>query len=377
VTDIVVFSLERWDGVWRRNQHIVHRLIRNDPALRVLFVEPPRDPLHELRSRRPPHVGSGLRIIDGYDGRLLAYEPTKWLPRAAPGGLAALEREARRGIRAAAVNPDVMWVNAPQWARYATEHAVPTIYDITDDWTLAKRGRRSTDVTIQDDRRLIQRSDAVVVCSTQLQTSKGAIRAVNLIPNAVDLDAYRVEPARPSELPAGPVALYAGTLHEDRLDVSLTATLADSLESVGASLVLVGPDALSSRSREILGAKRAITWVGAVDSVRVPSFLMSADVLIVPHVVTPFTESLDPIKLYEYLAARRPIVSTPVAGFRDHPGVTVPAEGEFARVVADLAAPRRRSETRVDMPDWAARAAAFREVIDSVLATSGATGEPA
>ena len=36
-----------------------------------------------------------------------------------------------------------------------------------------------------------------------------------------------------------------------------------------------------------------------------------------PTSVTSFTESLDPIKVYEYRAAGRPVVSTPVAGFRD------------------------------------------------------------
>lgn len=375
MTDIVVFSLEKWDGVWRRNQHLVHRLMRNDPALRVLFVEPPRDPLHELRSRRTPRLGGGLRVIDGYDARLLAYEPTKWIPRAAPWGLAALEREARRAIRLAGVKPDVLWVNAPQWARYATDRAVPAIYDITDDWTLATRGRRATEVTIQDDLRLMKRSEVVVVCSAQLQTSKSAIRDVTLIPNAVDVEAYRVGSERPSELPVGPVALYAGTLHEDRLDVGLTALLADLLEAAGASLVLVGPNALGSESREILGAKRAITWVGAVDSARVPSFLMSADVLIVPHVATPFTESLDPIKLYEYLAAGRPVVSTPVAGFRDHDAVSIGEGEEFVRKVVDLVAPRRRSETRADVPDWGARATAFREVIDSVLESAEGNAE--
>ena len=46
-------------------------------------------------------------------------------------------------------------------------------------------------------------------------------------------------------------------------------------------------------------------------------YLQHADVLVVPHVVTSFTDSLDPIKLYEYQAVGRPVVSTPVAGFRD------------------------------------------------------------
>ena len=43
------------------------------------------------------------------------------------------------------------------------------------------------------------------------------------------------------------------------------------------------------------------------------------DVCIVPHQRTEFMESLNPIKLWEYLAAGKPIVSTDVAGFRDYP----------------------------------------------------------
>ena len=39
-------------------------------------------------------------------------------------------------------------------------------------------------------------------------------------------------------------------------------------------------------------------------------YLQHADALIVPHVVDAFTDSLDPIKLYEYQAVGRPVVST-------------------------------------------------------------------
>ena len=57
--------------------------------------------------------------------------------------------------------------------------------------------------------------------------------------------------------------------------------------------------------------------LGPREHTAVPAYLTNADVLVVPHVVTPFTDSLDPIKVYEYLAAARPVVSTPVAGFRE------------------------------------------------------------
>ena len=57
-------------------------------------------------------------------------------------------------------------------------------------------------------------------------------------------------------------------------------------------------------------ANRIVCWrrrpnvhlLGARPYEDVPAYLQHADVVIVPHRVSPFTESLDPIKAYECLA---------------------------------------------------------------------------
>ena len=54
MTDLVVISLEVWDEVWRRNQHLIAGLLRTGRVDRVLFVEPAVDIVHDLRSRRRP-----------------------------------------------------------------------------------------------------------------------------------------------------------------------------------------------------------------------------------------------------------------------------------------------------------------------------------
>ena len=62
MTDLVVVSLERWDDVWRRNQHLVAGLLQRDPDLRVLFVEPPADPAaRRASSAAGPPVGRTRR----------------------------------------------------------------------------------------------------------------------------------------------------------------------------------------------------------------------------------------------------------------------------------------------------------------------------
>jgi len=92
---------------------------------------------------------------------------------------------------------------------------------------------------------------------------------------------------------------------------------------------------------------------------------------LVPHVVTPFTDSLDPIKLYEYQAAGRPVVATPVAGFRDvvDERVTVVDQEAFVSAVVDAVthpAPveeRRSDPERAADADWSRRVDQVAEVL--------------
>ena len=61
VTDLVVVSLERWDDVWRRNQHLVAGLLAGDPelagAVRRAARGPDARPRARRRSAEPGHVG--------------------------------------------------------------------------------------------------------------------------------------------------------------------------------------------------------------------------------------------------------------------------------------------------------------------------------
>ncbi|WP_265447928.1 glycosyltransferase [Flexivirga meconopsidis] len=327
--DLVVISLEAWDEVRRRNQHLIDGLLGADPGLRVLFVEPAQDPLHAARRRRAPRRGRGLRPAGPSDSQhwqhLWLLEPTKWLPRRiAPESDGRWARHVVRTARRIGFDRPVLWVNAPDGAALLRLTSWPTLYDITDDWLAARRSPRELARLAANERTLLAEAAEVIVCSPQLQRVKGRDRRVELVPNAADLAAYAGPLPAPTDLPAGPVVLYAGTLHTDRLDVDLVRATAAELAAV-ATVVLVGPDALDPASRASL-AGAGVAILGARAASSVPGYLLHADVLLVPHVVDDFTAALDPIKRYEYEAARRPVVSTPVAGFVDSPAATI-AEG--------------------------------------------------
>lgn len=367
MTDLVVMSLEAWDEVWRRNQHLVAGLLRTDAALRVLFVEPPADPTHDLRSGRRPSVARGLReVTDVATGRLFTLQPVKWLPRRLDS--AADERLARAVMRAAeslGMRHPLLWINDPGAVAVAELSGWPTLYDVTDDWLAADRPDSERRRAAANETRLLELAGEVVVCSPELSRRKGATRPVTLIPNGVDAESYRRPMPRPGDLPDGPVALYLGTVHPDRIDVDLCEATARALGRAG-TLVLVGPNLLGPEATTRLGDAGA-RLLGARPRGEVIAYLQHADVLVVPHVVTGFTDSLDPLKLYEYQAVGRPVVSTPVAGFRDadDPRITI-AEGDaFPAAVAAAVPAATRFPDGADgsVADWSERVAAMAAVL--------------
>ncbi|SDM42065.1 glycosyltransferase [Microbacterium azadirachtae] len=366
MTDLVVVSLERWDEVWRRNQHLVSGLLRDDPALRVLFVEPPDDPLYALRRGARPEFGRRPRAISG---RLHAIRPVKWLPRRIDP--AADERIERAVVRAAArlgMTDPVLWINDPRAAGLARRTGWRTLYDLTDDWLAADRPTAETRRIREGEEWLLAHATAVVACSAELVRRKRPGRAdIALVRNGVDVAAYRAPHPRPHDLPSGSVALYLGTLHRDRLDVDLCVRTAAALGG-SATLVLVGPNALDDADTARLHEAGAVV-LGARPRDAVIGYLQHAEVLLVPHLVTAFTESLDPLKLYEYQAVGRPVVATPVAGFREAAGdrIRLADADEFAavtlRTLADAAESPDSGPDPVAAADWSQRVAEMRAVL--------------
>jgi teichuronic acid biosynthesis glycosyltransferase TuaH len=362
---IVVCSLEEWDEVWRRNQFLADRLLRRHPELRILFVEPGADPLHDLMRRGIPRAPR-LRSLDR-ERRLRTFRPLKPLPRrAGPAADAALQWQVRLAARALGFDRPLLWLNDVTYAPLIGGTGWPTVYDITDDWLLAPGSERERVRLRRLDELALRDAAEVVVCSPGLARSRGAFRPVTLIPNAVDVDHFRKPQERPSDLPPGPVAIYLGLLHEARLDIELVVALARAMES--GTVVLVGPDSLSSSSRALLAEQANVRLLGPRPYAEVPAYLQHADVIVVPHLVTEFTESLDPIKAYECLAVARPVVATPVAGFRElRESMTVVERDEFVRAVREAVAGANAQQPADGIPTWDDRAQAFAEVLERAI----------
>jgi glycosyltransferase involved in cell wall biosynthesis len=369
---LVVCSLEAWDQVWRRNQLLVRELLAADPDRRVLFVEPAFDALHERRHPSGRVRLRGLVPLEGH-GRVVRFEPVKWWPRlVGPFADASLRRQVTRAAARLGFERPDLWINDPSYAGLVRDTGWPATYDITDDWTRAAASPRARRRVRANERRLFADCGSVVVCSPGLAVSRRPARPdLVVIPNAVDVEHFRAPRPRPVDLPdpaEGPVAVYVGTLHTDRLDVDLVVRLAT--ERPDLAVVLVGPDSLDADAAARLATRPNVHRLGARAYAAVPGYLQHADVVIVPHVVTPFTESLDPIKAYECRAVGRPTVATPVAGFRSlgPPVVCAPAESfvaEVGRVLAEPPALGPGPGPGPELAGWADRARQFAAQLEA------------
>ncbi|HJQ51007.1 MAG TPA: glycosyltransferase [Gaiellaceae bacterium] len=364
--ELVVCSLEPWDEVWRRNQFFTEILLQRNPDLHVLFVEPPVDPLFELSRRRRPSLPRFRSITP--DRRLVAFRPLKPFPRRlGPQTDWSLRAQVRLAARLSGFSEPTLWINDLTYAPLIGSTRWPAVYDVTDDWLAAPFPHRELERLQGLEETALEHARAVVVCSPSLEASRGRVRPVVLVPNGVDAEHFRRPRPRPVDLPQAPAAVYVGSLHESRIDIGLVVDLARSLRSV--RFVFVGPISLGPEALRQLVAEPNVALLGSRTYDDVPGYLQHADVIIVPHLVNEFTESLDPIKAYECLALKTPTVATAVAGFRNYQTELNVVEREaFATRVADvLAEPTSRSH-ELEPPAWQERAIAFERVLAQAAA---------
>ncbi len=326
--DLIFVSMENWDDVWRRNQFLCAGLARRFPECKILFVGLPINVTNDIRRRRLPKWKEADRTVSGLPPITLT-RPLKLLPDTLGWGRRLNEALFRRHVRAAGrrlgMQSPILWLNPHSAVHMAGQMGESQVlYDITDDWTTLTQSPALTALTTAQDAALCRCADAVVVCSERLYEMKqGLAKHLYLIPNGVDADHYQsvLDGDGPLTPPANawarPVLGYTGTIHPDRVDVPLVEAVARRFPA--GTLALVGPNMLSEEDQRTLAACGNVVLTGPVSYTKVPEIMRAFDVCITPHRVTPFTESLNPIKLWEYLAAGKPVVATPVAGFRDYP----------------------------------------------------------
>jgi glycosyltransferase involved in cell wall biosynthesis len=140
--------------------------------------------------------------------------------------------------------------------------------------------------------------------------------------DGVDLDQFSAqtpahEARRHLALGPGPLAIYAGHLYEHR---GIEEIFEAARMLPGVTFLLIGgwEHDISLRRQQVQRqGLHNVTIAGFVPNARIPLYLHAADVLLMPYCDSESKNGIrSPLKMFEYMAAGRPIIATDVASIR-------------------------------------------------------------
>lgn len=386
---LVVFpdlgSWLHWEqtGIPRRHGRLLRALQKQVEVERILVVEPAYPVLKGLLDPHRYRLQSGHVVwkrlgacVRKVEDKILALE---W-PAIPPSRLRSTRSVSQRvgdwvlrgALSALRMRPFVLFFGVPHNHRLIGRFGeVLSVFDDSgENWLnfCAEADRPSVLAGYE----AIRRKADVILCSSQanqryFERPQGE---VHRFANGVDCGPFQAPslstPEDLSSLPR-PWLGYIGTL-DRRIDIPVLEALAGAFPS--SSIILVGPVHDWEVSFDALRQHRNIHFLGQRPHRDVPRYVSAFDVCLVPHKVNSSTQNEDSLKVYEYLAGGRPIVSTPVPPAPDFVDclhlATTPEEFVISTQKAvheDVPGMVRARRQRVAAESWDSRAQKFLRIL--------------
>ncbi|CAG1769315.1 Putative teichuronic acid biosynthesis glycosyltransferase TuaH [uncultured bacterium] len=216
----------------------------------------------------------------------------------------------------------VAWIHHPyQLEDVGLVNEKMLVYDIFDDYSSNVKGKQLTNLQ-QRENCILSHADVVFVVSEKLlKMMKNRTKHVHLIPNGADVElfakAMKPETKIPSEIAAlpRPVIGFVGKVAA-WLNFEILAKLAVSHPEW--SMVFVGMYEGNSKlsglpEYRLFSQSPNVYLLGPKSHTTLPGYLKAFDVCIIPYLLEGQVPSSSPLKLYEYLATGKPIVSVNIS----------------------------------------------------------------
>lgn len=296
--DLMCFSHLRWDFVFQRPQHLLKRAALNR---RVFYIEEPIFDEGTMRlevSERDggvqvvvPHLPNGLCSQVAYD--------------------AVLKDLILHLIRSRNLVDYVLWYYTPMALSFSADLSPQAvIYDCMDELSAFKNAPQALRKFEQE---LFQRADLVFTGGRSLYAAKQTQhRSVHCFPSSIDRDHFidarsiKTEPVDQEDIPHPRLGFFG--VIDERFDVELLDAIAKARPDW--NFILLGP--VVKIDPEVLPKYENIHYLGSKDYLDLPQYIAGWDVALLLFADNEATRFISPTKTPEYLAAGKPVVSTPI-----------------------------------------------------------------
>ena len=329
---IIAFDHNRWSGNWRPQQQILSRLGQRGWPI----VYSPGSPFVWDWQRRD-NTQAWWGTFERADG-VLVDRPgrafSRW-PRLGPWDELVLGRQARRLSAMAGWarrGGGIIYVYSPSFWPYVEKFSDYRLVYHTQDALSMMPGWTSKIAEMET--ALVERADLIVTCAKSMARAlpgDGPGRA-NILPNAVDFRTFAsgAEAPCPSDLARipRPRVGYVGVVNM-KVDLTLIAQVAARRHDW--HWCLVGPIGTGGRgdfsgdSRSTAGWRSCagcsnIHFLGNKAQRDIPAYMANMDVNAMCYRVDGqgWWKAIDPLKMYEYLAIGKPIVSADLENVRPY-----------------------------------------------------------
>jgi UDP-galactopyranose mutase len=304
---VVCFSHLRWAFVFQRPQHLMSRFARTGDVVfweEPCFLEPGSSP--RLESRVCAVTGVTVATPQLPSGETEATEQ-------------AMLKRLLDGCLRDVTHPIVRWYYTPMMLPFS-EHvdARCVVYDCMDE--LANFNNAPAPL-MPLEARLFDQADVVFTGGYSLfEAKRGRHANIHPFPSSVDVAHFATararadDPADQAGLPQPRFGFYG--VVDERMDLALLAHLADARPDW--SVIIVGP--VVKIDPADLPRRPNLHYLGGKSYHELPAYLGGWDVALMPFAINESTRFISPTKTPEYLAAGRPVVSTPITDVIRHYG---------------------------------------------------------
>lgn len=294
---ILYFAPISYDGLKQRPQYIAEGLAREHD---VTYIEPTVSMMKyvlkggEKPSGRSYEIHERLRVLR-MDGRFSLHRSMDAL-----GSWVSFSE--RIQLKKIVKNADLIWIGYEPWFSFFRKFSGKIVYDQMDDNVGLTPNPLMRKLVASTRTSLLARADVLFV-TAKLFYDEAAAQGLSPIhvPNAVDI----VQPmsSRQTRAPKEDgtrVFGYVGMLSH-WFDLEAVQTILDAAPE--NRVVLVGPEEL-----ERIEDPR-VRYIGAVPKDQVGDWIDSFDVCLYTFRLSPLVDTINPVKIYEYLAQNKPVIA--------------------------------------------------------------------
>ncbi|MBI2471297.1 MAG: glycosyltransferase, partial [Planctomycetes bacterium] len=332
--DVVMLSTADWDNpFWTNKQHVAVQLAAS--GYRVFYID-------SLGLRRPSASAHDVRRIFNRLQKLIV-GPRQvreniwvWSPFVIPLQRYSFIRRFNRFLLSAmlkfytkkiGIKQEILWTYNPLTVRLLNIKGFKKIiYHCVDD--IKAQPGMPVNIFEQAEKNLVKKSHIVFATSPKLAETRTAWNSnTYYFPNVADFkhfsrsrDIETVIPGDLLEVPSPRIG-FIGAVSDYKVDFNLLRLIAE--ERPDWSIVLIGkvgegdPWTKTRLFQDIPN----IHIMGPRPYAELPCYLKGLDVTILPNALNEYTESMFPMKFFEYLAAGRPVVSVDLPALREYRNV--------------------------------------------------------